>query len=325
MVYTDTVWSPIPNANASSPSIGTDDDLISPWVAFSLPLSRSRPMVIYGKLVGMCQGTPPDFRPEPFRLELSLASSTLWKRFRTGFTLNTFVDSCGRRVGGLVGDSGRLPEKFKAMWLGHACFLVELPTPLAQLADRGSCPGHIMLPACPIQQLPEVNAIVISHCHYHHLDIPTIKSVIFRTSKPTSIAPLKNIYLFPSLPIPFSNYHCLDWWHNHDITVQLPATPSTSKCESTISTTPPTVSTTFHLHCTPAQHWGNRHLFDRWTALWGSWAVQSNPLNPMTLQPINEPMEIKSSGSAATTGSGACTMARMRMDCLFVLCSRRLA
>ncbi|KIJ36056.1 hypothetical protein M422DRAFT_261603, partial [Sphaerobolus stellatus SS14] len=40
-----------------------------------------------------CQGTPPDFRPEPFRPELSLASSTLWKRFRAGFTLNTFVDS----------------------------------------------------------------------------------------------------------------------------------------------------------------------------------------------------------------------------------------
>ncbi|KIJ44639.1 hypothetical protein M422DRAFT_251934 [Sphaerobolus stellatus SS14] len=57
-----------------------------------------------------CQGTPPDFRPEPFRPELSLASSTLWKRFRAGFTLNTFVDSYGRRVGGLVGDNGRLVE-----------------------------------------------------------------------------------------------------------------------------------------------------------------------------------------------------------------------
>ncbi|KIJ46767.1 hypothetical protein M422DRAFT_249493 [Sphaerobolus stellatus SS14] len=53
----------------------------------------------------VCQGTPPDFRPE-----LSLASSTLWKRFRAGFTLNTFVDSCGQRVGGLVGDNGRLVE-----------------------------------------------------------------------------------------------------------------------------------------------------------------------------------------------------------------------
>ncbi|KIJ50468.1 hypothetical protein M422DRAFT_245754 [Sphaerobolus stellatus SS14] len=58
----------------------------------------------------MRRGTPPDFRPEPFRPELSLASSTLWKRFRTGFTLNTFVDSCGRRVGDLVGDNGCLVE-----------------------------------------------------------------------------------------------------------------------------------------------------------------------------------------------------------------------
>ncbi|KIJ43700.1 hypothetical protein M422DRAFT_252944 [Sphaerobolus stellatus SS14] len=58
----------------------------------------------------ICQGTPPDFRPEPFRPELSLVSSTLWKRFRAGFTLNTFVDSYGRRVGGLVGDNGHLVE-----------------------------------------------------------------------------------------------------------------------------------------------------------------------------------------------------------------------
>ncbi|KIJ39170.1 hypothetical protein M422DRAFT_258060 [Sphaerobolus stellatus SS14] len=59
----------------------------------------------------MCQGTPLDFCPEYFRPELPLTSSTLWERFRAGFTLSTFVDSCGRRVGGLVGDSGRLePE-----------------------------------------------------------------------------------------------------------------------------------------------------------------------------------------------------------------------
>ncbi|KIJ50277.1 hypothetical protein M422DRAFT_245530 [Sphaerobolus stellatus SS14] len=60
--------------------------------------------------VTLRHGTPPDFHPEPFRPELSPTSSTLWKRFRAGFTLNTFVDSCGQRVGGLVGDNGRLVE-----------------------------------------------------------------------------------------------------------------------------------------------------------------------------------------------------------------------
>ncbi|KIJ51632.1 hypothetical protein M422DRAFT_243933 [Sphaerobolus stellatus SS14] len=53
----------------------------------------------------LCQGTPPDFRPE-----LSLVSTTLKWQFRAGFTLSTFVDSCGRRVGGWVGDNGRLVE-----------------------------------------------------------------------------------------------------------------------------------------------------------------------------------------------------------------------
>ncbi|KIJ27244.1 hypothetical protein M422DRAFT_271621 [Sphaerobolus stellatus SS14] len=56
----------------------------------------------------ICQGTLLDFHPEYFCPELPLASSTLWKRFHAGFTLSTFVDSCGRRVGGLVGDSGHL-------------------------------------------------------------------------------------------------------------------------------------------------------------------------------------------------------------------------
>ncbi|KIJ39597.1 hypothetical protein M422DRAFT_257663 [Sphaerobolus stellatus SS14] len=75
------------------------------------------------------------------------------------------------------------------------------------------------------------------------LDIPTIKSVVFPVSKPTSIAsrthvfaPLKNKYLFQSLSISSSNYHCLDWWHNRDVTVHLPAAPSS---ESTVSTPPP--------------------------------------------------------------------------------------
>ncbi|KIJ39613.1 hypothetical protein M422DRAFT_257680 [Sphaerobolus stellatus SS14] len=126
----------LPNGNASSPSIGTDDDLISSWVAL---------------------GPPP------------------------------------------------IPEKFKATWLGHACFLVELPTPSG--AARGprilfnpvfshrcgptSClgPGRIMPPACPVQQLPEVDAIVISHCHYDHLDIPTIKFVIFPPPSPLPSPP----------------------------------------------------------------------------------------------------------------------------------------
>ncbi|KIJ25458.1 hypothetical protein M422DRAFT_273597 [Sphaerobolus stellatus SS14] len=58
----------------------------------------------------LCQGTPLYFRPEPFCSELPLVSTTLRDRFRVGSTLSTFVDFCGWRVGGLVGDSGHLVE-----------------------------------------------------------------------------------------------------------------------------------------------------------------------------------------------------------------------
>ncbi|KIJ23417.1 hypothetical protein M422DRAFT_276011 [Sphaerobolus stellatus SS14] len=74
------------------------------------------------------------------------------------------------------------------------------------------------------------------------LDIPTIKSVVFPVSKLTSIAPrthvfapLKNEYLFQSLSIPSLNHHCLDWWHNHDVTVHLSAAPSSESYVSTPS------------------------------------------------------------------------------------------
>lgn len=69
------------------------------------------------------------------------------------------------------------------------------------------------------------------------------------------------------MSIPSTNYHCLDWWNSRDITVQLPANPDTTS----------SVPTTFRLTCTPAQHWANRGLFDRFTTLWSSWAIESNP------------------------------------------------
>ncbi|KIJ39572.1 hypothetical protein M422DRAFT_257623 [Sphaerobolus stellatus SS14] len=94
------------------------------------------------------------------------------------------------------------PEKLKAT---HACFFVELPTlPGAARGPRirfdpvfsHQCgptswlgPGRITPSACPVQQLPEVDAIVISHCHYDHLDIPTIKSVVFPSLSPLPSPP----------------------------------------------------------------------------------------------------------------------------------------
>ncbi|KIJ39558.1 hypothetical protein M422DRAFT_257608 [Sphaerobolus stellatus SS14] len=164
-------------------------------------------------------------------------------------------------------------------------------------------PGRITPPACPVQQLPEVDAIVISHCHYNHLDIPTIKSVVF---------PLQTHLL----SIFSGNYHCLDWWHNHDVTVQLPAAPSTS--ESSQPSLPPIQRSSQHPVCiapplnagviatssTDGQHYGAR-----------------GPSNPIfsTQRPRSQrtdPWRIKGSSSAATPGIGACVMARMRMNCL---------
>ncbi|KIJ23554.1 hypothetical protein M422DRAFT_275847 [Sphaerobolus stellatus SS14] len=119
---------------------------------------------------------------------------------------------------------------------------------LALLVDRG------------FSSIPSFRSDV--HCHYDHLDIPTIKSVIFPVSKPTSIAPrthvfapLKNEHLFQSLSVSSSNYHCLDWWHNRNVAVYLSAAPAESTVSTPSSSQASTTSITYGLHCTPAQHW----------------------------------------------------------------------
>ncbi|KAF8506197.1 beta-lactamase superfamily domain-containing protein [Hysterangium stoloniferum] len=190
-------------------------------------------------------------------------------------------------------------DRIKATWLGHACFLLELPTPLG--AARGPrilfdpvfshrCspfswlgPGRYTKTPCSLTDIPEVDVIVISHNHYDHMDTGTLKALLIPESKGRSksmpiprihtYAPLNNNAYFNSISIPSSHYHCLDWWDANDITVELPKTASPSSKESVSGT----ISATFRLTCTPAQHISGRGLLDRYTTLWSSWVVESSP------------------------------------------------
>jgi N-acyl-phosphatidylethanolamine-hydrolysing phospholipase D len=180
-------------------------------------------------------------------------------------------------------------DQIKATWIGHACFLVELPAPHGAVrgprilfdpvfSHRCSPTQHIG-PArytkapCKIEDIPEVDAIVISHNHYDHLDTHTIKTLT-KLQKPHIFAPLGNDTYFKSTGVPTTNAHCLDWWDSRNITVSLPGvSPGT------------TVTGGFHLTCTPGQHFTGRGVLDRFKTLWASWAVeeiisdssQSNP------------------------------------------------
>ncbi|KIJ39593.1 hypothetical protein M422DRAFT_257653 [Sphaerobolus stellatus SS14] len=172
-------------------------------------------------------------------------------------------------------------------------------------------------PASRIHGRP--SALPLYSPRYSHL-----KSVVFPVSKLTSIAPrthvfapLKNEYLFQSLSIPSLNYHCLDWWHNHDVTVHLSVAPSESTVSTPSSSQASTISITYRLHCTPAQHWPTAAA-----SISGQHYGARGPSNPIlsTLLPRSQRTvqrwRIKGSDSGAIPGTGPCATARMRISCL---------
>src|SRR5690242_15718504 len=73
-------------------------------------------------------------------------------------------------------------EPARVTWLGHASFLVQLDG-VSLLVDPALLPSIFggvernVPPGVPIERLPPVDAVLVSHSHYDHLDLPTIERV----------------------------------------------------------------------------------------------------------------------------------------------------
>ncbi|GAA5902137.1 hypothetical protein JCM6882_006710 [Rhodosporidiobolus microsporus] len=173
----------------------------------------------------------------------------------------------------------------KATWLGHACFLVEFPS--AEGSDeRGlrvlfdpvwSCrcspsqwigPKRIQPPPIALEEIPHVDAVVISHNHYDHTDTATLKHL--HTAQPAGslhfFVPLGNKKWFKSvIGVKDGEVSELDWWDER--TLRLGENDGqggeTTEGEGSL-----------RVVCTPCQHFTGRSLTDRNDTLWASWAVE---------------------------------------------------
>lgn len=150
-------------------------------------------------------------------------------------------------------DTAALPAA--ASWFGHSSVLIEVDG-YRVLADpvwsRRCSPSRAVGPQrmhevpLALEALPAVDAIVISHDHYDHLDIDTIVALA-RTQRSPFVVPLGIGAHLRKWGIPESRIVELDWHEAHHIG------------ELT-------------LVCTPARHFSGR-LFTRDTTLWASWVV----------------------------------------------------
>lgn len=146
-----------------------------------------------------------------------------------------------------------------ATWLGHASVLLnsqgvrvltdpifsERASPLSWLGPKRLTPS----PISP-EKMPFVDAVVISHNHYDHLDLPSLKQLNAQAGgPPLFIVPLGNAALLRQHGI--SHIKELDWWESVTLRDELRIT------------------------LVPTQHWSKRYLLgDRNEALWGAYVIQ---------------------------------------------------
>ncbi|KAF3213316.1 hypothetical protein TWF191_010077 [Orbilia oligospora] len=167
-------------------------------------------------------------------------------------------------------------KDLRATWLGHACFLVEFPGGFRALFDPVFCqrcsPVQFMGPArytkvpCEIEDMPIVDAVIISHAHYDHLDVTSVKRIHAKFPNAHFFVPLGNHKWFKSLGI--NNCTEQDWWQDTEINIEVKAKETATDGETTSS-----VSATISNF--PCQHTAGRTLTDLNSTLWSSWGVTS--------------------------------------------------
>jgi N-acyl-phosphatidylethanolamine-hydrolysing phospholipase D len=137
---------------------------------------------------------------------------------------------------------------------------------------------------CEIEEIPYIDAVIISHNHYDHLSHPTVLRIKSRFPNAHFFVPLGNKKWF--LDCGIHNVTELDWWESRDITLTITeqkkdgeisaeaSLPEVSKgAEPSKKADPESMVAT--IGCLPCQHTSARTPFDRNHTLWASWMVES--------------------------------------------------
>ena len=139
-------------------------------------------------------------------------------------------------------------------WIGHATLLVQVDglsvvtdPNWSERAGPTSFIGarRLNAPGVAFEALPRIDVVTISHDHYDHLDLPTVKRLA-ATHDPLFVVPLGLKAWFVDNGMP--HVVELDWWQEHD-------------------------HRGVRFVCTPAQHFSQRSFWDGNRRLWASWAV----------------------------------------------------
>ena len=143
-------------------------------------------------------------------------------------------------------------------WIGHSSFLLQIGSSnilLDPIWSRRASPvafagpKRVADPAVRFNSLPPIDLVLISHDHYDHLDVATVRMIVRAHPRAEWIVPLGVASWLRSRGAKVAAE--LDWWQSVH-TRQLDIT------------------------CTPAQHFSGRRPDNRDSTLWCGWVVRAN-------------------------------------------------
>jgi len=141
-------------------------------------------------------------------------------------------------------------------WFGHSAFLLEIDGKkilIDPMLGESPAPHPLLGPSryskelpIEIEKLPFIDAVILSHDHYDHLDYQSIQLLKGKVGQYYTTLGVGNH--LAGWGIAREKIHELNWWESIDFEG-------------------------IELVCAPARHFSGRGLFDRATTLWGSWII----------------------------------------------------
>ncbi len=238
-----------------------------------------------------------------------------WKKTRFNWFGSSFMQKSQERVMNLYSDSRSCPkfdfvssksyeemkekahefvmDEVKLTWIGHATNLVHFSDKFTILTDpifsNKASPIQMFQdseflgvprwkpPSLSIDDLGSIDVCVISHDHYDHLDLGSVKKLFEKDIVQFWVVPLGlKEWLMDNIGIEEGKIEELEWWQKAKIVKKNGTSKLISEKEDKIgSDRDLDVDDVLELTCAPAQHWCSRTPFDRNTRLWCSWAIHS--------------------------------------------------
>lgn len=136
-------------------------------------------------------------------------------------------------------------------WIGHSTFLIQkegvniLTDPV--WANRMGMAHRLTAPGLQLDELPVIDIVLISHAHYDHLHIPTLKQLQKRNPKLLFIIPEGLSYLMKRHRL--KHFVELSWYDKYE-------------------------ARSLEIHFVPAKHWTRRMLWDTNISHWGGFVLQ---------------------------------------------------